>query len=120
MLQLLTAGAKPDVTNDPLDASTPPQGVTPLAHAASGGDVSMLRTLLAHGADPNRRTGDGLTPLMCAAFRGQLAAARLLVEAGADPSLTSGRPPESFTATDLAQAQNHRQLVTYLKSLKTK
>ena len=42
-------------------------GQTPFLRAALSGDVTLMRLLLEHGADPNLRTNDGATPLMAAA-----------------------------------------------------
>ena len=72
--------------------------------AVIAGSVDMIRTLLAHGADPNARltsrilkrvytAGDGklakgATAYMRAARAGDVAVMRLLIAAGADPALT--------------------------------
>jgi ankyrin repeat protein len=42
-------------------------GQTPFVRAALSGDVTLMRLLLEHGADPNIGTNDGATPLMAAA-----------------------------------------------------
>jgi ankyrin len=42
-------------------------GQTPFLRAALSGDVTLMRLLLAHGADPNLTTYDGATPLMAVA-----------------------------------------------------
>jgi ankyrin repeat protein len=42
-------------------------GQTPFLRAAAAGDVTAMRLLLAHGADPNIATAAGTTPLMVAA-----------------------------------------------------
>ena len=42
-------------------------GQTPFLRAALSGDVTLMRLLLEHGADPNIPTSDGATPLMAAA-----------------------------------------------------
>jgi ankyrin repeat protein len=42
-------------------------GQPPFLRAAAGGDVEVMRLLLAHGADPNIATDAGTTPLMVAA-----------------------------------------------------
>src|ERR1022692_948526 len=68
---------------------------TLLPKAAREGDLARLRSLLADGADPNRRDGAGNSPLVAAVAGGQAAAARALLAAGANPNLTSsgGRTP---------------------------
>jgi ankyrin repeat protein len=73
-------------------------GQTPdkaLHKAAREGDLARLKSLLAGGADPNRRDGNGNSPLLEAVAAGQAAAARALVAAGANPNLASsgGRTP---------------------------
>jgi ankyrin repeat protein len=42
-------------------------GQTPFLRAALSGDITLMKLLLAHGADPNMTTNDGATPLMAAA-----------------------------------------------------
>jgi ankyrin len=42
-------------------------GQTPFLRAALSGDITLMKLLLAHGADPNLTTSDGATPLMAAA-----------------------------------------------------
>jgi hypothetical protein len=68
---------------------------TALPKAAREGDLARLKSLLADGADPNRRDANGSTALVEAVAGGQAAAARALVAAGANPNLTSsgGRTP---------------------------
>lgn len=52
--------------------------------AAQSGDVSMIRALLAKGADPDARDPAGRTPAHVAAFASHDAALRALAMAGAD------------------------------------
>ena len=75
----------------------PTQGVTPFLLAAIAADASLMRLLLAHGADPRVTTASGSTALMAASgaatYAGQgagseadaLEAVALLLDAGADP-----------------------------------
>ncbi len=42
-------------------------GQTPFLRAALAGDITVMRLLLEHGADPNINTNEGSTPLMAAA-----------------------------------------------------
>ena len=42
-------------------------GMTPFLYAARSGDVTVMKLLLQHGADPNIPTFSGTTPLMAAA-----------------------------------------------------
>jgi hypothetical protein len=73
------------------------EGATPFFRAAFGGDVEVMKLLLAHGADPNIPTKDHTTPLMALAgvgytlaidhhrsAREDMEALRLLLELGAD------------------------------------
>jgi ankyrin repeat protein len=114
---LLQAGASPNVSIDSPDAPAEEAGVTPLFHAASTGDVSMLQLLAKHGADLNAWKSDGLTPLMGAAFRGQAEAVRALVEAGAKMNLIHGADPaRPFSALDLAEVRGHQEIVDFLKA----
>ena len=72
-------------------------GATPFLRAAQSGDLTLLRLLLEHGADPALATTNGTTPLMVASGIGwvegvtyewseedTLATVRLLLELGAD------------------------------------
>lgn len=69
-------------------------GATPLMRAAKAVDLELMRTLLAHGAEPSRATANGTTALLAAAS-GRSAepltagkpiydAVRLLLDSGAD------------------------------------
>ena len=102
---LLEAGADPNIR---MNSSTETrtifthqwlyeEGATPFLRAAQSGDLTLLRLLLAHGADPNIATYDGVTPLMVASGIGwvegvthewspeeTLEVVKLLLELGAD------------------------------------
>ena len=99
---------------------TPPGGETLLVTAARTGEPETVRTLLAHGADPNlRETTRGQTPLMWAAANNNAAAIQLLAEQGADinaktdnPSRGSDRtfsyaPPTGFSSLMFAVRAGH-------------
>jgi ankyrin repeat protein len=63
----------------------PPHGSSGLHLAASGGHLDAVRSLLAHGADPDARDGaDNASPLHLAAGGGHVEVARALLDAGAD------------------------------------
>jgi uncharacterized protein len=107
---LLDAGAHPNVQLKlfpPYRAVGPDRGAdmmltmgaTPLLRAAKAADVTAVRLLLAHGANPNLPNIQGVTPIMAAAGLGsneidtrgrfktqpdQIASIDLLVKAGAD------------------------------------
>jgi ankyrin repeat protein len=85
-----------DVYIDPPDAPI----LSPLASAASRGDVMTVKWLLAHGANPNGRRSDNWNrPLYLAAESGHVEVARVLLRAGADPNLRGGEPEYPITAT---------------------
>jgi ankyrin repeat protein len=79
---LTRAGADPNL----LSAGPGGEG-TPLCAAACWGYVDVVRSLLAHGADPDRAEDELWTPLRWAAAHGHEAAVRVLLDAGADPDL---------------------------------
>jgi ankyrin repeat protein len=79
---LLRAGADPNL----LSAGPGGEG-TPLCAAACWGYVDVLRSLLAHGADPDQAEDEWWTPLRWAAAHGHESAARVLLDAGANPDL---------------------------------
>ncbi len=58
--------------------------MTPLGHAASGGQRAMVQLLLANGADVNGRDSDECTALHDAADRGFISVAETLLQAKAD------------------------------------
>ncbi|MCY3956679.1 MAG: ankyrin repeat domain-containing protein [Chloroflexi bacterium] len=65
------------------------EGGRPMGEAARRGHIGVVRTLLAHGVDPNLREGRDAphgSAIWHAAQRGDGAMARLLLEAGADPN----------------------------------
>jgi ankyrin repeat protein len=83
-------------------------GQTAFIRAALNGDVTLMRLLLEHGADPNIATNDGSTALMAAAGvnwvvaqtfsrsdNEYLEAAKLCLEKGADVNAANG---QGFTA----------------------
>ena len=102
--KLLEAGAEVDTYVDRTPVSRRNFGGSPrirfataLMRAAYSGDVTLVRLLLDHGADPLVRNSDNETPLLAAAGYGwidgysqgrsneeRLATIRLLVELGAD------------------------------------
>ena len=110
-LLLLEKGADPNVADSK-------EGYTPLHHAASHRDmVSVVKALLAQGANPNARLVKppprprefgtqgginllGATPLLLAAANGNGDAIRVLVEGRADPRIPTmdNTPPLLLTA----------------------
>ncbi len=92
---LLDSGANPDLSDE--------SGFTALHYAAlDAGGADIVRTLLAHRANPNPRTTKdsreyvyagvnltGATPLFLAASRGNVQTVRALLAGGADPFMTT-------------------------------
>jgi ankyrin repeat protein len=78
--ELLAAGARPNV-----ESGGDAEG-TPLCGAASWGHTTVLRSLLAAGADPALAEPDGMTPLAWAVSGGSLSATWMLLDAGAEPN----------------------------------
>ncbi len=130
---LLARGANPDAR-----ANTTPfrgffqvsanwanfDGQTPFLRAALSGDVTLMRLLLEHGADPNLGTLDGATPLMAAAGVNwvvaqtysrsdaeYLEAAALCLEHGADVNATNS---QGFTAMHGAANRGFDAMITLL------
>lgn len=77
----LAAGVPVDVPMTGLDGL---DGVTPLMLAVSHGRADVVRHLVEHGADVNRKSAHGDTPLALTAVEGDNTVASLLLEAGAD------------------------------------
>lgn len=93
-----------------------PHNYTPLAYAAYQGHERIVRYLIERGARVNGDAEDGVvyvnTPLMMAAIQGHAATAMWLLQAGADPRV---RIHLGSTATELAQKNNHRNMVFTLR-----
>lgn len=89
----------------------PSKGQSPLWWAANYGDLSLIQTLLAHGAEVNAPDHHGGTPLSQAASAGHLDAVRYLVEQGA---AVHSRISDGRTPFNLAVTNGHRRVVEYL------
>ena len=99
-------------------------GQTPFLRAALSGDVTLMRFLLDHGADPNIGTNDGATPLMAAAGinwvvaqtfsrsdKEYLEAAALCLERGADVNAVNS---QGFTAVHGAANRGFDAMIKFL------
>jgi hypothetical protein len=87
------------------------QSVTPLAGAARRGDVSEIKELIAHGADPNEPSGvNSWTPLMHAIHKNQKASVSALLDNRADVNRTAGRT----TALIMAAGYGYGDIVSVL------
>lgn len=73
--------------------------LTPLHLAAIGGDVAVVRALMAAGARPDVQGVTGATPMVWAAFEGQHDAVIALLEGGADATILA---PDSPSVRDVA------------------
>lgn len=92
--ELLAAGASPN------DESGGTSDGMPLCAAASWGHTTVIRALLAAGADPGLAETDGFTALAWATRGGSYDAVALLLDGGADPNQADaeGRTPLLFAA----------------------
>jgi ankyrin repeat protein len=105
-------------------------GTTALARAAKGGDVEVVRLLLAHGANATLPTDAGVTPMMMAAGTGYsgrdsrgryqteeqaVEIVRMLLDAGVD---INQRANDGGTALHGAAGRGRNALVTLLVSRK--
>ena len=88
------------------------EGVVALTWAASQGDLTEVRALVAAGMEPGIADYDGRTALHLAAAEGQLEVVRYLLALGTDP-----RPEDRWGGTPLsdAEANGHAQLVELLR-----
>jgi hypothetical protein len=67
------------------------RGNTPLYKAVKEGNLSKVKRLLDHGADPNIYNDHHLTPLHQAAYWGETEIVKLLLKHGARTDLDNGR-----------------------------
>jgi ankyrin repeat protein len=101
-------------------------GQSPFLRAALAGDITVMRLLLEHGADPNVNTNEGSTPLMAAAgvnwVIGQtfshsdaefLEAAKLCIAKGNDVNATNA---QGFTAMIGAANRGFDEMIKLLAS----
>jgi len=68
----------------------PRESTRSLHEAAQSGDLKRVRSLLARGANPNKRDGYGRTPLHVATITGHAGMVRLLINNGADVDADDG------------------------------
>ncbi len=93
-------------------------GLTPLAHAARGGRVEVVASLLEAGADPDIQDAYGFAPLHQAAVQGDLETVEVLIAGGARPApglaRDYGRYKAGSTPRDLARLARQRVVAGYL------
>jgi glutaminase len=88
------------------------EGVVALTWAASQGDLTEVRALVAAGVEPGTADYDGRTALHLAAAEGQLEVVRHLLALGTDP-----QPVDRWGGTPLSDAEGngHTQIVELLR-----
>lgn len=86
------------------------EGETALFHAAAAGHTTIVKFLIAKGANVNRPPGK-ITPLMMAAWSGHTDAARLLLKTGAD---LNAKDDQGHTALTDAVRKQHFAVVQLL------
>jgi hypothetical protein len=101
--ELLEAGAGPD---------DGPPSLSPLAAAASAGHEDVVRLLLEHGAQVDRRKPGSFTPLIRAAHKGHLGVVKALVAAGAS---LDAEVKGMGNAADYAARGRHGEVVAWLE-----
>jgi ankyrin repeat protein len=85
---------------------------TQLADAARAGDVATIRTLIAHGADPNEAAGqNNWSPLLHAIHKGQIQSVNALLDGGADINRVAG---DGFTPLMMAAGYGYTDIVELL------
>jgi len=83
-----------------------------LIAAATRGDASAVRHLLARGASVHAADPSGRTALISAAYGGHNEVARLLLAAGADPNIANG---EGVTPMSHAYRDGHTAIADLLE-----
>jgi glutaminase len=110
----LITGTGPTSKRDPRRKKNQAQteAVVALTWAASQGDLTEVRALIATGVEPGTADYDGRTPLHLAAAEGQLNVVRYLLDAGANPA-----PADRWGGTPLsdAEANGHAEIAGLLR-----
>ena len=84
----------------------------PLVAAARQGDVTAIRALIAHGADPNEPAGNNdWTPLLHAIHKDQPSAVAALIDGGADVNRLAG---DGMTPLMMAAGYGYADIVQLL------
>jgi len=86
--------------------------IQPIHAAATTGNLTVLTSLLQHGADANAKQQNDFTPLHTAADNGDVALVELLLSYGAtaDPMTEDGRTP-----LVIAQEKGHERVAALLQ-----
>merc|ERR1712107_638756 len=91
----------------------------PLHWAADTGHTSVVRQLVAAGANVNTRDSEGWSPLHWAAYRGHMEVVQELVGGGVDINITTKldrNTKKQYTAWDLASMYGHSEVADFLRS----
>lgn len=86
-------------------------GMTPVMKASSVGNADLVRLLIEHGADPNKRGSHQRTALQYAAEKNRLAAAKVLVNFGAD---LNGTDTARLSPLTMAADRGYRDFALFL------
>jgi hypothetical protein len=85
---------------------------TPLANAARAGDITAIRDLIAHGANPNQAAGNNnWSPLLHAIHKNQIKSVEALLDGGADINRRSG---DAITPLMMAAGYGYVDIVQLL------
>ncbi|XP_038049014.1 ankyrin repeat domain-containing protein 49-like [Patiria miniata] len=87
-----------------------------LATAAASGNINLVRSLVAQGADVNQRSSDGFTPLCNAAFWGYSDIVEYLLRHGGD--VNQSNSGTRWTASHCAAFQGHGKVLMKLMESK--
>lgn len=87
------------------------EGVPLLIRTGWSGQGEVVRSLLAHGANPNLTYANGMTPLMAAVSNEDSTLTAILLSHGADPNL---RTSSGMTALSLAKEVKRPKLIALL------
>lgn len=104
---LLTSGADPNIYED--------SGSSPFTLAFGdmyGGEVSLVKLFVEHGADVNAKDGAGLTALMYYSGRGDADMVKYLISKNASVYETSNI---GLDALSIAERDNHKKVIKLLK-----
>jgi hypothetical protein len=96
----------------PLLATKQPPDASWLINASKLGDIELMKSLLAQGADVNAADEEGVTPLIAASSYRQRPAVKLLLSRGANRSAQTN---EGFIAYDFAKFDDELAAILAIK-----